>query len=131
MPDPRSAPTRVLVVDDDDDARLALRRMLEVAGYEVLEAANGRIAMSLCRSSPPDVVITDIFMPEQEGIETIQALRREFPATKLIAISGQPAAAVYLRMAKLLGAQAALEKPIRLETLLDTVRAVLAGQPQQ
>lgn len=124
-------PARVLVVDDDGDARLALRRMLESAGYEVLEAANGRIAMSVCRTSSPEVVITDIFMPEQEGIETIQALRREFPDIKVIAISGQPAAAVYLRMAKLLGAKATLEKPIPLGTLLETVRAVLTGGPQQ
>ncbi len=123
--DPRRV--RVLVVDDDDEARLALRRMLEAAGYEVREAANGRIAMSVCRSDPPDVVITDIFMPEQEGIETIQSLRREFPGIKLIAISGQPSASVYLRMAKLLGAQASLQKPVDMDTLVATVRSVLEG----
>ncbi|MCS7314826.1 MAG: response regulator [Bryobacterales bacterium] len=129
MSEPKSLPRRILVVDDDDEARLALRRMLEEAGFDVLEAPNGRVALGICRSHPLDVVITDICMPEQEGLETIQALRREFPRVKLIAISGQPAAAVYLRMAKLLGAQATLEKPIRLETLLDTVGSVLAAEP--
>ncbi len=119
------------MVDDDDDVRLALRRMLEEAGYEVLEAPNGRVAMTICRSNPPDVVVTDIFMPEQEGMETIRTLRREFPGVKLIAISDQPTAAVYLRMAKLLGAQAALEKPIPRDTLLATVRTLLAEDLSQ
>jgi len=128
MSESASPGARILVVDDDETVRLALRRMLESAGYEVLEAPNGRVAMTLCREDPPDLMITDIFMPEQEGMETIQAMRREFPGVKLIAVSGQ-AGGVYLRVAKLLGAQATLEKPLRMETVLATVRSVLGGEP--
>jgi len=127
MNQPASSRIRILVVDDDETVRLALRRMLESAGYEVQEAPNGRVAMTLCREDPPDVMITDIFMPEQEGMETIQAMRREFPGVKLIAVSGQ-AGAVYLRVAKLLGAQASLEKPLRMDTVLATIRSVLGGE---
>ena len=115
-------------MDDDETVRMALRRMLESAGYEVLEAPNGRVAMNLCRANPPALMITDIFMPEQEGMETIRAMRREFPNVKLIAVSGQ-AGALYLRMAKLLGVQATLEKPLRMETVLAAVRSVLGGEP--
>ncbi|MGB9605557.1 MAG: response regulator [Bryobacteraceae bacterium] len=126
MNESATLPARILVVDDEDSVRLALRRMLESAGYRVEEAANGRIAMSLCRANPPDLMILDIFMPEQEGIETIQAMRREFPAVKILAISGQNAG-IYLRMARLLGAHATLEKPLRMETVLETVRSLLGG----
>jgi len=120
----QAGPPRVLVVDDDDDVRTALRRMFESAGYEVLEAANGRVAMQVCAEHRPELLLVDIFMPEQEGIETIQAVRRQFPDSKIVAVSGK-AGRVYLRMAKLLGAQATLEKPLRLETVLETARAVL------
>jgi len=122
-----TSPARILVVDDEDEVRLSLRRMLESAGYEVLEASDGQEAMKVCRSRPLDLVITDIFMPGQEGMETIQALRREFPTLKVIAITGKTPE-VYLKTARLLGAQATLEKPLRLETLLEAVRAVL-GTP--
>ncbi len=115
---------RILVVDDDDDVRLVLRRMLEGAGYEVIEAPNGRAAMVECRNQPVDLMITDIFMPDQEGMETINQVRREYPQLKVIAISGQ-ASTVYLKMAKLLGAQATLEKPLRMEKVLETVKEVL------
>jgi len=114
-------------VDDEDEVRLSLRRMLESAGYEVLEASDGQEAMKVCRSRPLDLVITDIFMPGQEGMETIQALRREFPSVKIIAITGK-ASEVYLKTARLLGAQATLQKPLRLDPLLEAVRAVL-GTP--
>lgn len=118
---------RILVVDDDEGARLAARRLLESAGYEVHEAANGRVALTICREQRVDLVITDIFMPEQEGMETIRALRRDFPATGVIAVSGR-ASEVYMKTAKLLGAQATLEKPLRMETLLEAVRTVLQGR---
>jgi len=119
----------ILVVDDEEGARLALRRMLESAGYRVLEAPNGRVALNLCHSRHVDLVITDIFMPEQEGMETIRALRREFPGVKVVAVSGK-ASEVYMKTAKLLGAEATLEKPLRMESLLETVRSLLRGQPE-
>ncbi|MEK7407135.1 MAG: response regulator [Acidobacteriota bacterium] len=115
---------RILVVDDDADVRLVLRRMLEGAGHEVIEAPNGKAAMAECRSQPVDLMITDIFMPEQEGMETISQVRREYPHLKIIAVSGQTSA-LYLKMTKLLGAQATLEKPLRMEKVLETVKEVL------
>ncbi len=127
---PCTSPVRILVVDDEDDVRLTLRSMLESAGYQVLEAPNGKVAMTICRSQPVDLMITDIFMPEQEGMETIQAVRREFPNLPIIALSGK-APGVYLKTARLLGAQATLEKPIRLQTLLETVRTLLQPDRSQ
>jgi len=124
MADDTGQRASILVVDDDENVRKVLRRMLESAGYEVLEAANGRIAMTEFRDRRVDLLITDIFMPEQEGMETISTVRRDYPHLKIIAISGRTGG-VYLKMARLLGAQATLEKPLRLEKVLETVRAVL------
>ncbi len=121
---PQKSGVSIIVVDDDDTVRRVLRRMLESAGYEVREASNGRRAVAEFHQRPADLLITDIFMPEQEGMETISALRRERPDLKIIAISGV-AGDHYLRMAKLLGARATLQKPLRLATVLDTVRKCL------
>jgi len=124
MSEPAKPEVSIIVVDDDETVRRVLRRMLESAGYEVREAPNGRRAVAEFHLRPADLLITDIFMPEQEGMETISTLRREHPSLKIIAISGV-AGDHYLRMAKLLGARATLQKPLRLATVLDTVRAAL------
>jgi DNA-binding response OmpR family regulator len=116
----------ILVVDDDDTIRHILRKMLENAGYEVREAPNGRVAMEELSRRPARVMITDIFMPEQEGIETIRIARKTYPDLGIIAISGA-AGEHYLNMAKLLGATASLLKPFHLKEVLETVRATLAG----
>jgi CheY-like chemotaxis protein len=79
---------RILIIDDNDPFRYLLRLTLEQAGYEVVDACNGREGLSRYRAAPTDVVIIDLFMPTQEGLETIQALRRERPTVKIIAISG-------------------------------------------
>jgi len=79
---------RILVVDDEDLVRLTLRQMLEAGGHEVIEAANGKQGVALEAENPVDLVVTDIIMPEQEGIETIVQLRRKNPSLKIIAISG-------------------------------------------
>ncbi len=114
----------ILVVDDDDTVRFVLRKMLESAGYEVREAPNGRVAMEELDRRIADVMITDIFMPEQEGIETIRAARKTFPGLKIVAISGA-AGEDYLKMARLLGARASLLKPFHLKEVLETVRVAL------
>jgi DNA-binding response OmpR family regulator len=116
----------ILVVDDDDNIRLVLRRMLESAGYEVREAPNGRVAMEELSRRPARVMITDIFMPEQEGIETIRIARKTYPDLGIIAISGA-AGEHYLKMARVLGARASLLKPFHLRQVLETVKATLAG----
>ncbi|HOK46640.1 MAG TPA: response regulator [Bryobacteraceae bacterium] len=117
----------ILVVDDDDTIRHILRRMLEGAGYEVREAPNGKVAIEELSRRPAHVMITDIFMPEQEGIETIRIARKTFPDLGIIAISGA-AGENYLKMAELLGASASLLKPFRLKDVLKTVRATLSGR---
>jgi DNA-binding response OmpR family regulator len=99
--------------------------MLEGAGYDVREAPNGRVAMEELEKRPAQVMITDIFMPEQEGIETIRIARKAYPDLGIIAISGAVGER-YLKMAQLLGARAYLLKPFHLREVLETVRATLA-----
>jgi len=78
----------VLVVDDEDQLRQLIREILEQAGYQVTEARDGKEAVQQYRLAPADVVIMDILMPEQDGLETTSTLRREFPNVKIIAITG-------------------------------------------
>ncbi|MCE5310343.1 MAG: response regulator [Acidobacteriales bacterium] len=116
----------VLVVDDDDGVRQVLRLMLESGGYRVLEAADGRKALEQVRSENIDVVMTDLVMPEQEGFETIQAIRRERPSLKVIAMSGA-FGGEFLHIAKLLGALSTLQKPLKVEQVLAAVADALAS----
>jgi len=118
--------TRILIVDDDPDVRLVLRRMLEPDGYEIGEAGHGREALEAFGKQPFDLVITDLIMPEQEGIETIQAFHHRYPQVKIIAISGAYGTD-YLRIAKHLGAHEVMQKPLRLEAVLSTVYRLLRG----
>ncbi len=96
---------------------------LKSAGYEVLEASNGREALRLAQTYNFDLVITDIIMPEMDGIEILQAFKKINPNFLAIAISGggQIAADVYLNLAKKIGAQRVLAKPILPEALLQAV----------
>lgn len=119
-----SAPARILVVDDDAAIRELLREILADAGYLVLEARNGREAMVRCREDQVNLMITDLVMPEQEGIETIRLIRREFPAVKVIAISGA-FGGEYLRVAELLGAHGTLQKPLSVDGVLQAVQQTL------
>jgi CheY-like chemotaxis protein len=115
---------RILVVDDEAAVRRLLRRILERDGYEVLEAANGRLAVEQICAGPVDLVITDLVMPEQEGIETIQQLRRDYPALGIIALSGA-GQGTYLAVTAALGADRSLAKPVLPELLLAEVERVL------
>ena len=114
----------IILVDDDADQRLALKMALELAGYPVREAAHGAEALALQREHTASVLITDIFMPEADGFETIAAFRREFPQTRIIAVSGggQRAKRDYLEAASLMGVDAAFHKPFEIERLLATLR---------
>ena len=116
---------RILVVDDDEMIRDLFGRVLANARYEVRVASNGKQAMVIAGQQHPDLVITDLVMPEQEGIETIRELRRTYPDTKIIAISGAFNGNL-LGAAKFLGAQAALVKPVSPKELLSAVQQVLA-----
>lgn len=107
--------------------RQSMRLLLERAGYEVELAQNGARALELQRSRPADVLITDIFMPEQDGLETIERFRREFPGVKIVAMSGGGALAkgsFYLSTAEVAGADAVLRKPFERDGLLQALRKV-------
>ena len=80
--------SRILIIEDDEHVRGMLRKMLERIGYDVFDAPDGKEGLDFYRNTPVDLVITDILMPEKEGIQTIMELRREFPDVKIIAISG-------------------------------------------
>ena len=119
---------RILIIDDDDQFRTMLKTMLEKAGYnDIEEAANGSIGMKLFRQHPFDLVITDIIMPDKEGIEMITELTRDYPRIKIIAMSGggRIGPQSYLDMAKHLGASRTLAKPFKHSDLIDVVQELL------
>ncbi len=118
----------ILVIDDDEALRGTLREILEEGGYEVREASNGREGIACCQTHTIALVITDLLMPEQEGIETIQQLRTMTPPPKIIAISGggYTGRLDFLGAAAVLGADRTLQKPIRARDLLTTVQDLLA-----
>ncbi len=120
---------RILVIDDEDQMRGMLRQALERAGYEVEEARDGREGLWRYQASPPALVITDILMPEKEGLEIIRDLRRDNPEVKIIAISGggRTGNLNFLEIAAKLGAQRTLQKPFGLRELLQTVQELLSA----
>lgn len=118
----------ILIADDEAGLRLMLGRVLEKAGFVVIPVANGKEAVEAVGRCPVDLVITDLVMPEREGIETIVLLRREYPGLRIVAMSGAWGGQ-YLETAKLLGADAALEKPIEAANLVNLVRTLLANRP--
>lgn len=118
----------ILIADDDPGLRQSLKLALEAAGYRVRVAAHGGEAFSLQNESPADILITDIFMPENDGFEAIDRFRKSFPATKIVAISGDAKRArlEYLPMATLMGVDATLKKPFKTQELLQTLRSLEA-----
>ena len=122
--------TRILLIDDDELARDMLRQMLERAGYDVVEAASGREGLQHYQASVIDLIITDILMPDQDGLETIQELRRLAPEAKIIAISGGGQSGLFdlLPIAAKLGAQWTLRKPLRRLELLEAIRQLVPPQ---
>jgi two-component system chemotaxis response regulator CheY len=117
-----------VVVDDNPDICAFMSVALRGAGYEVETAREGAQALALLRSRAADLLITDIFMPGQEGFETISRCRAEFPQTKIIVMSAGTVPGMthdFLATAGLLGVGATLRKPFTADQLLDTVRRVL------
>jgi DNA-binding NtrC family response regulator len=117
---------RILLIDDDELFRKLVNVMLTTAGFEVEEAANGKIGLACYRQQRADVVLTDILMPEREGLETIQSLKGLDPDVKIIAMSvGGDGRLGYLRSAIAFGARRTLHKPFSREELLSTLADVL------
>ena len=114
----------VLVVDDEDQIRQLIRETLESAGYEVEEACNGKEGLERYRTKSADLVIMDVLMPDQDGLESILTLRREFPQSRVIAMTGgsdRIGILNFLDVAKMLGARRTIQKPFEVRSLLEAV----------
>jgi PAS domain S-box-containing protein len=120
---------KILVVDDEPQIRALIRKALELEGYEVLEASDGKQAVAFSSDNDLDLVITDLVMPEQEGLETIRWFSKSKPGLKVIAMSGA-FSGHFLKTAGVFGARAVIEKPIRLGELIDTVKTVLLARTE-
>ena len=121
-------PKRILVVDDNQDMCSFMQAALKGAGYEVETAPEGARALALQRERPADLLITDIFMPGQEGFGTISSFKAQFPQTRIIVMSAGTLPGLqhdFLSTAGLLGVGATLRKPFDVDQLLDAVRRVL------
>ena len=122
---------RILVIDDEQLLRSTVVTLLTRAGFTVEEASDGRAGIAMFHKNPPDIVLTDIFMPNRDGIEIIKELKHSSPRTKIIAMTGGG----HLRMmeiasaAKVLGADHVLDKPFDSESLLAAIHAVLGSLP--
>lgn len=118
----------ILIIEDEGPLRKMLGKVLAREGYRVSEAANGEEGMRRFRVQPADIVITDLIMPEKEGLELIAELKKEFPQTKIIAISGggwRIDEEEYLTLAEKLGVDYALPKPFHKDNLLSVVAELL------
>ena len=120
---------RILVIDDQDSIRRVVRRALEQDDHEVFDASDGELGMEILESQSFDIVITDIFMPGQDGIVTLRQIRNRFPAIKVIVISGGDSSGMLdLRQdAELLGAVKSLQKPFNAREIMDLVKSVLGS----
>jgi CheY-like chemotaxis protein len=119
---------KILVIDDDPVVRKVIVKILERHGYQVVSAEDGRRGLAVFRTEQPDLVITDMIMPEKEGIETIREICRQRPDARIVAISGggRIKSADFLAMAKKLGATDVLAKPFEPAALLGCVARCLA-----
>ncbi len=115
----------VLIIENDDAVRDVVREILSAAGYTVREASNGRLGIHAFRKAPTDLVITDLYMPDRDGLEVIEAFRRTHPRVKILAISGASGSMGYFGLAQSLGAVAVLPKPFAPATLVTLVAELL------
>ena len=113
--------TKILLVEDEERVRALLKGVLESNGYEVQEASSGKEALQSYARSPPDLILTDLVMPDMEGIELITKIRKSDPNLKIIAMSGSN----YLDIAERLGVDHTLAKPFSNKSLLNAVKATL------
>lgn len=118
---------KILVIDDDEMFRLMLRETLRASGYDVVEAENGKIGMRCVIKDSPALVVTDLIMPEQEGIETIKEIKKIYPALPVIAVSGgmRGGSMDFLTIAEYLGASKVFKKPIDRKAFLQAVSDLL------
>jgi CheY-like chemotaxis protein len=120
---------KVLVIEDQKEIRRVIRRVLTAEDFEVLEAADGQEGLDLARENPPDLIVTDIFMPEMDGLEFIRTARKLNAQVRILAISGGGAMGnmQMLAIARSLGAGGVLAKPFGRDELIEAVRQALAA----
>lgn len=121
---------RILVVDDDPTIRAVAQELLRQSGHELFEAADGDEALLLASQTPIDLIVLDMLMPNKDGIETIQAVKRDHPETRILAISsgGRMDGSTLLKLASAFGADETMLKPLRLATFAVIVDALLERQ---
>lgn len=119
---------RVLVADDDVHMRRMVAELLRANGYDVTEASNGREALTQAKALKPDIVLTELVMPEVEGLQLIQELLQFDPRVRIVALSGTFRADTYLRVASALGAKTTLMKPLSGDDLLRTIQQLPESQ---
>ncbi|MCG8636229.1 MAG: response regulator [Desulfobacterales bacterium] len=119
---------KVLIIDDEASIRIMLSTLLEKNGYSIVTAENGAQGFNLFKTHLPDLTITDLIMPEKEGLELIREIKTLDPEAKIIAMSGGGTAQpdTYLKLAARFGAQRTFSKPINTERLLSFVQEALA-----
>ena len=115
----------ILIIDDDASIREFVRRVLEADGHQVREAANGDFGLVLYREAPADLVMTDLLMPERDGMEVILALTKEYVGVQVIAMTGAAGEGNLLDVATLLGARQVIRKPFTPEEIRLVVRQTL------
>jgi CheY-like chemotaxis protein len=129
----KPASKNLLIVDDNPDILLTWRLYLEKAGFNVLDAEDGNAALSVLNKSPIDLLITDIVMPDMDGIELLLKVKQDYPTIKIITISGKFDSAIgndndisfYLSAAKSFGANLILKKPVKYNELVNCVNTLL------
>lgn len=122
---PRCAIHSILIIDDEEQVRAFFRQALEEAGYWVIEARNGREGLRQLRSVPVDLVITDLLMPDMDGLEVTMAIQRNQAKAKVIAVTGGTGMRDFRAAAELLGAHRTLAKPVAVKDLLEAVQLEL------
>ena len=118
---------RVLVVDDSADIRGMLQAQLEMEGFDVATAPDGARALALLGRQRTDLIITDLFMPDKDGIETILEIREKYPAVQIVAMSGWDSrqGSDYLKVAREIGAVRTVKKPFELTDIVKIVRDLM------
>ena len=119
---------RILIIDDDPDTRSMLEDILKSASHQTFTAADGKEGLKQYLANPADLVITDMFMPDKDGFETIVELRKKFPTLSIIAMTGKDSATDILSIAQILGAAEVLQKPFTPAQLLSATNKVLARE---
>ena len=124
--------TRILIAEDDQDLRAVLRMFLESAGYAVEAVPDGEKAIRAQQERPADVLVTDIFMPDRDGLETLEYFRTHHPGVPIIAISGRKEGhqTDHLAVAKYAGADAVLRKPFEIGQLMERLQVLVPGDGQ-